>query len=593
MPGIKKYSYRIEGNIDANTLVERVKSVKNVVDAKFEGEELTYFLPENADEYDVLVSSMEICASLGAELIVGEEEEKKNEVDVYNLCSNVEEDTDNLEKQEKAEEGVEDETAELYSSDRIVETKKILKKESLVRGIELLVALAFMFAAVFVPSSTSVISLKTIFSVVAFVVGGYDVFYSAVLGVIKKKIKNYNLIVTISSLFAAFFGYITEVTVFIVIYAIADEVNKFAEQLSSVTLDEIFYTGTVPLTLETGEKRSVGAVVKGDRLSLERYDVVPSDGVALSDGKIDAYRAEGIYEKQVKIGDKVYAGSVVLSDELKFEAEVASSESLLNKKKESFLERTQFLKRDGGKLFALDLALILASIVCCFVLPIFAADYVSELVSNVGICSSIMLTASFSFAAFIAAEGVYRAVIVAKYRGMDFGAEKAFYSLANANSVVVRSSVLTENARLKPDSIGALKELYFDGAKNVTTEFDCNVEEEDKGKIDLVDKAFKGEKKVFAGGNGEVSFDRKNIGEAVVIENGEVFMLPLAYSLAKKAVRREKIIKIISPIVKGACIIAAVFVPASLVSPVYFACVSAFCMLMFTLSSFFATSVKD
>ena len=593
MAEIKKYSYAVEGDIDGEKLVAKVKSLKNVADAKFENGTLTYFLPDNADEYDILVSSMEICAELGAELIVGEEQNEQEEVNVYEECSSVEEVEDNLEKEEKTKGALEDDSAEFSSADRIVEAKKTLKKESLIRGIELTVALAFMIAALFVPSSDSLISLKTIFSVLAFAVGGYEVFYSAIAGIFKKKIKNYDLLVTISCLFGAFFGYVTEITVFIVIYAVVDEVNKFADKLSAVTLDEIFYTGSMPLTLENGEKRSVEAVDKGDRLSLERYDVVPADGVALTDGKIDAYRAEGVYEKQIKKGDKVFAGSVVLSDGLLFEAETKSSESSLAKKKESFSERTEFLKRDGGKLFALDLAFVLSALVCCFVIPIFAEDYVAELTSSVGICVSVMLTASFSLAAFIASESVYRAIVVGKYSGIDFGAEKAFYGLANANSIVVRSSALTENGVLKPDSLGALKELYFDGAKNVTTEFDCDVEEDDKKKIDLVDKAFKGERKAYAGGDGEVSFDKSKTGEKVVIENGEIFMLPLAYSLSKKAVKRERTIKILSPIVKGACILAAIFVPATILSPVYFACVSAAATLVFALSALNAASVKE
>lgn len=593
MAEIKKYSYAVEGDIDGEKLVTKVKSLKNVADAKFENGTLTYFLPDNADEYDILVSSMEICAELGAELIVGEEQNEQEEVNVYEECSSVEEVEDNLEKEEKTKGALEDDSAEFSSADRIVEAKKTLKKESLIRGIELTVALAFMIAALFVPSSDSLISLKTIFSVLAFAVGGYEVFYSAIAGIFKKKIKNYDLLVTISCLFGAFFGYVTEITVFIVIYAVIDEVNKFADKLSAVTLDEIFYTGSMPLTLENGEKRSVEAVDKGDRLSLERYDVVPADGVALTDGKIDAYRAEGVYEKQIKKGDKVFAGSVVLSDGLLFEAETKSSESSLAKKKESFSERTEFLKRDGGKLFALDLAFVLSALVCCFVLPIFAEDYAAELTASVGICVSVMLTASFSLAAFIASESVYRAIVVGKYSGIDFGAEKAFYGLANANSIVVRSSALTEGGVLKPDSLGALKELYFDGAKNVTTEFDCDVEEDDKKKIDLVDKAFKGERKAYAGGDGEVSFDKSKTGEKVVIENGEIFMLPLAYSLSKKAVKRERTIKILSPIVKGACILAAIFVPATILSPVYFACVSAVATLVFALSALNAASVKE
>ncbi len=593
MAEIKKYSYAVEGDIDGEKLVAKVKSLKNVADAKFENGTLTYFLPDNADEYDILVSSMEICAELGAELIVGEEQNEREEVNVYEECSSVEEVEDNLEKEEKTKGALEDDSAEFSSADRIVEAKKTLKKESLIRGIELTVALAFMIAALFVPSSDSLISLKTIFSVLAFAVGGYEVFYSAIAGIFKKKIKNYDLLVTISCLFGAFFGYVTEITVFIVIYAVIDEVNKFADKLSAVTLDEIFYTGSMPLTLENGEKRSVEAVDKGDRLSLERYDVVPADGVALTDGKIDAYRAEGVYEKQIKKGDKVFAGSVVLSDGLLFEAETKSSESSLAKKKESFLERTEFLKRDGGKLFALDLAFVIAALVCCFVLPIFAEEYAAELTASVGICVSVMLTASFSLAAFIASESVYRAIVVGKYSGIDFGAEKAFYGLANANSIVVRSSALTEGGVLKPDSLGALKELYFDGAKNVTTEFDCDVEEDDKKKIDLVDKAFKGERKAYAGGDGEVSFDKSKTGEKVVIENGEIFMLPLAYSLSKKAVKRERTIKILSPIVKGACILAAIFVPATILSPVYFACVSAAATLVFALSALNAASVKE
>ena len=593
MAEIKKYSYAVEGNIDGEKLVAKVKSLKNVADAKFENGTLTYFLPDNADEYDILVSSMEICAELGAELIVGEEQNEQEEVNVYEECSSVEEVEDNLEKEEKTKGALEDDSAEFSSADRIVEAKKTLKKESLIRGIELTVALAFMIAALFVPSSDSLISLKTIFSVLAFAVGGYEVFYSAIAGIFKKKIKNYDLLVTISCLFGAFFGYVTEITVFIVIYAVVDEVNKFADKLSAVTLDEIFYTGSMPLTLENGEKRSVEAVDKGDRLSLERYDVVPADGVALTDGKIDAYRSEGVYEKQIKKGDKVFAGSVVLSDGLLFEAETKSSESSLAKKKESFSERTEFLKRDGGKLFALDLAFVLSALVCCFVLPIFAEDYAAELTSSVGICVSVMLTASFSLAAFIASESVYRAIVVGKYSGIDFGAEKAFYGLANANSIVVRSSALTEGGVLKPDSLGALKELYFDGAKNVTTEFDCDVEEDDKKKIDLVDKAFKGERKAYAGGDGEVSFDKSKTGEKVVIENGEIFMLPLAYSLSQKAVKRERTIKILSPIVKGACILAAIFVPATILSPVYFACVSAAATLVFALSALNAASVKE
>ena len=116
MAEIKKYSYAVEGEIDGEKLVERVKALKNVADAKFENGTLTYFLPENADEYDVLVSSMEICTEMGAELIIGDdEEEKKEEVDVYEQCSSVEEIEENLEKEEKTAEGKADESAEFSS----------------------------------------------------------------------------------------------------------------------------------------------------------------------------------------------------------------------------------------------------------------------------------------------------------------------------------------------------------------------------------------------------------------------------------------------------------------------------------------------
>ena len=114
MAEIKKYSYAVEGNIDGEKLVAKVKSLKNIADAKFENGTLTYFLPDNADEYDILVSSMEICAELGAELIVGEQQNEQDDVNVYEECSSVEEVEENLEKEEKTKGALEDDLSLIH-----------------------------------------------------------------------------------------------------------------------------------------------------------------------------------------------------------------------------------------------------------------------------------------------------------------------------------------------------------------------------------------------------------------------------------------------------------------------------------------------
>lgn len=561
---VKRYFYAIEGNINEAELVERVKKIKGVEDAFFENGGLTYLLLENVDEYDVLVASIEICEALGGTLVVGEDEDKS--IQENESVEEADKKKDSLEAESSPEE------KEAYSyEDRIVEEKKKLKGETLFRLGELTLSIILVVVSFFVKSSGSSLNLKTLLCVVAYAVSGYEIFYSAFVTAIKKKKIRTDALITVASLFGAFFGYISESATFIVLYALAKELEGFASRLSALSFDEIFYTGSASLRLENGEPRSVEGVREGDVLLLKQYDVIPTDGVALSSARVDAYRSEGIYEKDARVGDLIFAGSVVLSESLSFQAKTTNEESRIVKRKKEFEKRTEALKGRPSKLFWLDCGLSLAFLAATFIAPLFYTNYGTGLTEWAGRFISVAFVSNFSYSAFLSVKNARLAFVAAKYVGVDFNNGESFTALSTANSFSVKASFLTEKGELKKDALGTLRELYYSGAKNVTVDFDCELDEKAKEKIDLVDKAFRGEKKIVAGKGGEIGFSGEC--EGVRIENGEIAMLPLAYDAAKRAKKRSLLIKLLS-VVKVVCVFVCAFLPSAYFSPLYVAIAS-------------------
>ena len=614
MKELKKYAYEISGITDgekAEKLVEEVKKVKDVADASFEDGYLYYYLPPTADEYDVLVSSIEICDGLNAELIIGDDygnppDEKKNEdfggVDVYEECSKVVEadkkhakeknEKENSDNSVKEETEVVDSTTQLFEcQDRIVSAKKTLKKETIIRFCELLLSVVLAIIPLFIPRGDGVISVGVILSVVAFAVGGYEIFYTAVVDLFKHKRVGVELISSVAALLGAFFGLITPVTVCIVVLAVANEISGFAAKLSAVTLDEIFYTGSMPVELSGGGKRSADEVKTGDELSLNAFDVVPTDCVACSAARVDAYRAEGVYEKSVEIGDTVYGGSVVLTESLKVKAICDSENCRLKSRKKEFENKISDKPQIDKKLTIIDLSAFVLAIALCFVIPAFTDSYSLNLSTYVEKSVAIVFVLGIARSFALSFSVVRYAFIVMKYAGVDFCNEELFNRLATADSVVVKASALTNNGELKEDTLGVLKELYYRGAKNVTVDFDCPLPDEVRNKIDLVDKSFKGEKKITAGNGGDVVFEKSD--DKIVIENGEISMLPLVYAAAKSAKIKSKRIIIANTLVKVLCVVCCVLVPATIISPVYVSCVAGLATVFSSIDCLVTANVKE
>ena len=543
-----EYSYRVNNLSDPSAVTGELEKINGVVSARFEDGVLTYELDEHTDEYDILITAMNLCDSVGAELIVGEEEP----VSDYDYDAVFDADDFSSEEEEVGldiEEGFEEEKKkpvlfepEEEKGDHIVASRKKLKTESTIRFIELAASLVLLVVALFLPENArTAFSFRNVLLIISFAIAAYEVIYTAITDVIGKRWLSETLVITVACIAGAFLGRLTETVILTLVYALTKEIGTYINGLNELRLDEAFYTGSLPVTLSGGGTKKKTELEVGDVVALEQYEILSCDGKVLSDATFDCHMIGGGLSESFAAGETVLAGSLLVSENTEVEVIATNEDSVLERKKKEFLDELDGQTAPKNPLAEkiIVLSLYLAALAVAFITPLFLGrGYVDGLLISAPIGVLIAFIANIGYYFSFAKDCFKTALILSKINAISFDGAASLKKLGSANSFVFDADALTENGEIKPDSMGALKELLGLGARNVTTDFSaCELDESVRKQIDFVDKSFDGERKVAVGNGKDVSLSKDG---SVAIGSGEISFVPLAYKTAKRAVKAKK-----------------------------------------------------
>lgn len=559
----KTYSYELKNVSDTEPVLSAVKELKSVIEASAIDGVLSYTLEDGADEYEVLIAAVNAAYSVGGEVIVdGESPASDYDYDYRAEDESSVKNADNevIDGDNEIENGFEDDLAEEIENeeDRIVSQKGKAVTRRVTRAVELGAALVALVVSLFLkPSETTAMSFKNILMILSFAVSAYEILYSAVTDLFTKKWLSENVYISVAFVLAALVNQLLPITVLALIFAVAKEIENIVGERDALRTDEAFYTGSFSVKLSSGEKKSVKDLEVGDEMVLERYDVLPCDAVISTAAKFDCYRTEGVPEREYAVGERVLAGSVLLSESATAVAEKTNAESRLSLERSEFENKIAEYGKTGKIMKFLSPCVIAAAVLFVFVASAFYNGTYAQ-----GLAFYAPIGLFFVFCSFIGylieriAVCVKGAAILLRSCSVDVRSLSDIKTLAKANSFVFDAAALTERGEIKEDALGALKELLNGGARNITTDFsgsalDGAVAE----KIDFVDKPFKGERKLTVGSLKDVSLDDSG---KICVKNGEISFVPLAYKIAKRALLAERAAKIASFVLYAASVTLAI-----------------------------------
>ena len=575
----KKFTYGISGAEDEKSLLNSLKKIAGVKQCGIEDGKLFYVLDEHTDEYHVLLEANELCAKFGAALIIGDDDDDSQDesaAETENVTEAVRqtEETDEHDEEAPAAKSsvrsIFDDEEDYSSVDKIVYKRKKVRNEMIVRAVELCASAILLLVCFFISGSETGFGAKSLLSVLAFALGGYEIFYAAIADVAHKKFLSENAILTLIAIAGALLGYVFPTTSLIIAFSIAKAVESLAAYRAEGMLDETFYTGSVDVTLADGREAGVENIAVGDVIKLSELDVLPCDGIALDDMKIDAYVPLGVPELTVEKGETVYAGSVLLSASAEVETTATNADSKVNLEKKKFTEKLEKASEVPFAVKAVNAAVIILSLAAAFAIPaLIGGDYMTGLRLWGSRAIAVMAAATLVYGWTMGLNCVKNAMTVARSARVDFASARSLETFASADDFEFLSSTLTENGAVKPDVYGSMNELMSLGVKNVSVDFDEKVTDDVKSKLTFKQNAVKGEKKVVVGK--DVTFGS---GGKVDVLNGEIVFVPYAYRLAKRAVGWKKAV-IVVKIIATALLIAGAFVfDAAAFCPVYFGAIS-------------------
>ena len=569
----RKYVYKMIGVTDEEAVVKAVKKKQGVTDCYVEDGKIVYTLDESGDEYQVLLEANEMCSKYDGELVYddgdGEETETGDSSGVEGEIAPGDENEPQTQPDSAAPDAKKsifaDEEIDYNEVDKIVSDKKKNKTNHISKFCEIGVALILFIVCLFIPGDPTEFGFKTILSVLAFALGGYEVFYAAITDIVRKKFLSENVIMTLIALMGALLGYVTETTAIVIAFAVAYEIAVLADDVASLKLEEAFYTGSVAVAFENGATKKICDIIVGDRTKLGYMDVVPCDGVAEGEAKLDTYRISGIPETEVKKGDKVYAGSVVLSDGLIVTVEKTNKESMLPLKRAAFGATLGEMTKTPKWAFIANAVILFVGIATTFLAPLITggeyADGLREWGARaIAVMSSLMII----YVVYLSSACLRNAFIAARYEQIEFKDVSSVKKLAKADTFVFLASTLTENGKIKQDAYGCMNELLSLGVRNVRTEFDVPTDEQTKAKLTFVQKKVAAPKEIVVGRDVTLSGDG-----GINIVTGELSFIPLAYKKARSAFKRSVATLIMACVFAAISVTAAFVVPTTVLSPVY------------------------
>lgn len=566
------------------SLVKRVKKIDGVADCSFDGKTLACVLADGADKNHVLIEVNETCAALGGTLDVGETtdydvrsdgDDQDNDIEDGNSVEVVAENDDSDESEpageQKPKKGFFDDEEDYSDKDRAVFKRNKDKKEAYFKVGELVVAIILFVISVLIEGSATQFGFKSVLTVLAFAIGGYEIFYSAIGDIARKKFLSENLVITFCAVMGALLGYVTQTALLVIIYSIVKAIETYAVTVSLDKLDETFYTGSVDVKLSDGRVKSISDLAVGDEYVLNEYDVVPCDCVTKTDAVVDAYNVCGKVELFVKAGELLPAGCVVLSKSLTAVVEKPNAESKITLEKRAFEERLNQIKKPQKTISIFGAAWIAVGLLLIFIPPFFTKDGYLIGLREWGARGVAVLSATMIFyTSSLVAKTIVGAMINARSKKIDFKAKQDLLSLGLANCLTFNASLLIENGEMKEDVYGCMNELLNSGVKNVRTLFDVQPSDQVKAKLSFKQKALKNERNLSVG-----EFVTLSGGGNVDIINGELSFVPLAYKIARRAVKGRRLIVALNSIEAVAVLCGALVVPFAAFNPIFMAAIGA------------------
>lgn len=551
-----RYGYKIKNVKDPEQLLKVVGGFKGVENAVIENDTLFYDAEDSYVEYSVMSAAFDECDRQGGSLIISEEQvfgknieiKAEGEDDAQEIADDQVIDGDFIIEKKEIPDYV-------YESDRLITEKKRIKSDTITRIAELSVSLILLIISLLIKSDeTASFSFNSVLMILSFAISAYECLYNAIIDIVKKRWWSENIYIGLAYIAGALLGYVTEISVIALVFAAGKELETFRKETLRFKTEETFYTGSFSVALDGGETKAISALEKGDTFLISQYDVVPCDGVCLTDGLYDCYKTEFKTEKTVKAGESVAAGSVLLSEKAKITVEKKNADSFLSVAKKEFESKLKEYGKTPSFLKWVMPAAFIIALVTTLVLALTSDDGFAFGIYDYG---HIGLLITFCGCGYYLIRNVFAisesAVVEARCASADFSNKNAFDLLGKANSFVFSAGALTENKKIKEDAFGALTELINCGAKNVTTDFtDCDLPAEVAKKIDFVDRSPKKEKKISVGVNKDLSLGDDG---KINILNGQISFVPYVYKIAKRAKNLRKL-SVISCIIAYAATIA-------------------------------------
>ncbi len=247
------YCYKVENISDEKSALAEISKINGVLSCQIVDGVLFYEISPLTNEYDILVASMNICEAFGGELIVGEENLlEENVFDSYNdgealdenIGSNIDEAQEIIEDNQPIAEDLDkkdEKFEEIKESETLYEKRKKLKKDILMRGVELSLSLILFIVACFIPSSgNQVFTVNSILLILAFAVSVYEIFYFMFIAISKKKFYDTTIVLMLACISMVLFGGLREATLISIIYSLILSISECSKRQREIMLAELY-----------------------------------------------------------------------------------------------------------------------------------------------------------------------------------------------------------------------------------------------------------------------------------------------------------------------------------------------------------------
>ncbi len=168
---------------------------------------------------------------------------------------------------------------------------------------------------------------------IAILLGGFFVFKSALIGLLKSRFLNIDFLVTIAAIGAIYINQLAEAAAVIFFFSLAEAIEDYGVERSKKAVEALIKKSPQTATLKNGEKLKVEDIKIKDIILIRPGDLIPLDGI-VKDGESSVDEATITGEpvpKYKQVGDFVYAGTQNQNGYLEIEVTKESKDSTFAK----------------------------------------------------------------------------------------------------------------------------------------------------------------------------------------------------------------------------------------------------------------------